>query len=666
MSNNVAAQNNTQKGPPKFLSDAASAINRGEHDKAIEIFKQNIESNRFMAYSGIGDVYRAKGNYAEALKWLNKAHEYNPNSTHIVESIGLVLSKLNHNETAIDFMCKALRNQKTILGVREMAESMRKQGKGKNAAETLEKMIVENPKGKFDLMFELAMLYEHIFQNDLAEQLFLNILKVVPHAPSYHRLGCLYMRIGRMADAIFYLRKALELQPGNQNTLNFLAVAFIKSGQIREATKILENSIKKESVDISMHSAYLYHLHLLPEVDQQNIFEAHKQWGIKQAPMSLANLNHNNNPDPNRKLRIGYISPDFRHHSVGYIFDKLLTEHNRINFEIYGYANVEMPDSLTPKFMKMFHKYRNVYGVNDDAVARVIREDEIDILIDLAGHTVNNRLLVLARKPAPVQVTYLGYFDTTGMPQVDYIITDELLNPNETQRYYTEKLAYLPGGVCFYHPHIDLEISPAPIVKNGYPTFGVFTNNLRFNSKLLQTWAEILKSVSTSRLLIGFDGGSDPAVQATFLRDFEKFGVSKERIKFSGRKVYEEYMKQYETIDIALDTFPENGGSTMCDSLYMGVPFISKYGSHMNERAALTILSRIGFNDYAVPTIPQYIAKAAELAKNKDKIVELRASLRKKMTNSPLCDSKRLAEEVESAYRKMWHQWCQKTSETTI
>ncbi|OQA00824.1 MAG: tetratricopeptide repeat protein [Planctomycetes bacterium ADurb.Bin401] len=661
MSNNNAANDKPQNGPPKFLIEAASAINRGEHDKAIEIFKQNIESNRFMAYCGLGDVYRGKGNYAEALKWLNKAYEYNPDSTHVIESIGLVLTRLNHNETAIDFMCKALRKQKTILGVREMAEAMRKQGKGQNAAEVLEKMIAKKPQA-IDLMFELAMLYEHLFQNDLAEQLFLKILKTNKNAITYHRLGCLYVRTGRMSDAIVCQKEALKLQPGDNRFLNFLAAAYIKSGQIREATKVLEEAVNKDSVDFFIHSTYIYHLHLVPEIDQQTIFEAHKQWGIRQAPMSLANLNHSNNPDPNRKLRIGYISPDFRRHSVGYIFDKLLTEHDRDDFELYGYANVEMPDAMTPKFMKMFYKYRNIFGVDDDAAAKVIMEDGIDILIDLAGHTTNNRLLVLARKPAPIQVTYLGYFDTTGMQQVDYIITDELLNPPDSQKYYVERFAYLPGGVCFHHPHIDLEVGPAPIVKNGYPTFGVFTNNLRFNSKLLQTWAEILKNVPDSRLLIGFDGGDDPSVQTTFHRDFEKFGVAKERIRFSGRKSYEEYMAQYSGIDISLDTFPENGGSTICDSLYMGVPVISQYGSHMNARVGLTILNRTGLGEYAAPAASQYIAKAVELTKDKDKIVKIRASLRNKMINSPLCNSKRLAKEVEAAYRQMWLKWCDKQS----
>jgi predicted O-linked N-acetylglucosamine transferase (SPINDLY family) len=659
MSSDTAAKNQPKKGPPQFLVDAISAVNRGLHDNAIEILKQHIETDPFIAYSGIGDIYRVKGNYAESFDWLKKAFEINPQALNVLESMAQILCKLNRGDEAADLMCKALQIQKNNLGIRTLAEAMRNRGKGKQAAETLEKIIPTSPI-KLDVMSELAKLYERMGQNDTAEKLYLEILKKVKHPEIYYQLGVLYVRIGQITKAIDCYRKGLELLPNNESLLNNLAIAYTKTGQIQQAMKILEKSILKEKVDVSVHSAYLYHLHLIPDIDPQKIFEAHIQWGIKQAPMSLANFEHTNNPDPNRKLRIGYISPDFRNHSVGFIFERIMEDHNRNDFEIYGYGNVVLPDASTQRFIKMFDKYRNIFDVNDDAVAQVIREDQVDILIDLAGHTASNRLLVLARKPAPVQVTYLGYFDTTGMPQVDYIITDEHLNPPESQKYYTEKFAYLPGGVCFYNKKTEYEITPAPIIKNNYPTFGVFTNNLRFNKPLLQTWAEILKQVPGAKLLIGFDGGDDSAVQAGFLKDFKNFGVSEDSIKFSGRKVYEEYIKQYSTIDISLDTFPENGGSTICDSLWMAVPVISRYSSHMNGRVGLTVLNRVGLGDLAVPTTEQYIAKAVELAKNPQRIVELRNSLRPIMKSSRLCDSKKLAEELETCYRQLWQNWCNK------
>lgn len=660
MSNNNAANVKPQNGPPKFLIEAASAINRGEHDKAIEIFKSGMDCDRFIALSGIGDVYRAKGNYEESLKWLQKAHKYKPDAANVLDSMGQVLTKLNRKDEAVEIMCKALRHQKNALGVRTLAEAMRKQGKGKKAVETLEKIIEENP-ARLELVFELGLLFENMLEYDKAEQNYQKIIKIIPHAVTYDRLGCLCLNTHRMSDAVSYLRKAVQLLPDNDKIRNNLASALIKSGQVRQGSNLLQKSIEKTSIKPDIHSTFLYHLHLLPELDQQTIFEAHKQWGEKQAPLSLANLSHSNTPDPNRKLKIGYISPDFRRHSVAFLFENLLDAHDRNIVELYGYGNVEQPDDLTPVLIKKFNFYRNIYGLSDSTVEDVIRQDKIDILVDLAGHTANNRLLVLARKPAPVQVTYLGYFDTTGMPQVDYVLTDELLNPPSSQKYYTEKLVYLPGGICFYRSRADsdLDLTPLPAKTNGYITFGAFTNNVRFNSLLLKTWSEILKSVPKSKLLLGFGGGDDKKVQDEYISQFQEFGISRDSVDFTGRKLYQEYLKQYSIVDITLDTFPENGGTTTNDSLWMGVPVISKFNDHQNGRVGLTILNRIGLGEYAVPTTTEYIAKAIELAKDKNKISELRASLRKKMTNSPLCDSKRLAKEVESAYRQMWLKWCQ-------
>ena len=663
MANYTATQNKTQKGPPKFLADAIGAINSGQHDKAIEIFKQGIDCNRLIAYAGIGDIYRVQGKYEESLKWLEKAHKHKPDALNVLDSIGRVLTKLNRQDEAVEIMCKALKRQKNVLDIRSLVESMRKQGKGEKAAEVLEKMVVANPK-RLDFTFELAFLYDNMAQYDKAEQHYNNIIKLVPHAITYDRLGCLCLKTERISESISYLRKAHEMLPDNISIQNDLAAVLLKSGEEIEGSRLLQNSIEKAPMDMKIHSTFLYHMHLLPDLDQQTIFDAHKQWGIKQAPLSLADLSHNNTPDPHRKLRIGYISPDFRKHPVTLLFEVLLDAHNRDVVEIYGYGNVEHPDEITHKLEGMFNSYQNIYGLSDDMVAGMIRHDKIDILVDLAGHTLNHRLLVLARKPAPVQVTYLGYFDTTGMPQVDYVLTDEMLNPPQSQKYYTEQLAYLPGGVCFYRSRIDTDLTPPPVMKNGFVTFGAFTNNLRFNDKLFETWSEILKSVPNSRLLLGFTGGDEEAIQARYLKKFEKFGVSRDTIKINGRRLYHEYVKQYANVDITFDTFPENGGTTTCESLWMGAPVISMFGEHQNGRGGLTILSRIGLGEFAVPTIAEYIAKAVELAKNPKKIAEMRASMRSRMTNSVLCDSKRLAAEVEAAYRKMWYKWCQKQGVT--
>ncbi|MCE5339724.1 MAG: tetratricopeptide repeat protein [Planctomycetaceae bacterium] len=653
--------NNTAKtpkaGPPQFLLDAISAINKGCHDQAIEIFKKNIEHNRFVAYCGIGDVYRAKCEYEEALKWLQKAYDYNPDAPNIIDSMAKVLKKLNRTDEAATIMCKALKRQKDAAGIRAVLDTMRKQGHSEKAAEVLEELIKENPT-KLDYVFELGVFFEGIREFEKAEKNYEKIVKIIPHVHTYDRLGWICVKTDRMSQAASHFRKGLQIEPNNEKLKSGLATALMKSGEIQEGSQLLQAAINKAQIDDKTHSTYLYHLHLLPDAELQTISDAHKQWGAKHTPPSMANMNHTNDPDPNRKLRIGYLSPDFKRHPVGAIFEVLINAHNRDIMQIFGYGNVEQPDDLTVKLREKFDCYRDVFKVNDDSLARLIRDDKIDILVDLAGHTAGHRLIMMARKPAPVQVTYLGYFDTTGMSQMDYIITDELLNPPETQKYYTEKFAYLPGGVCFYTHRTEYEILPPPSVKNGYITFGVFSNNMRFNDLLFKTWAQIVKSVPNSKLFIGFTAGDDKAIQESYFKKFEDFGVSRQRIRFSGRKLYNEYIKQYSDVDITFDTFPENGGTTTGDAMWMGCPVISKYGSHMNGRVGLTILNRLDMGEYAVPTREEYIAKAVELAQNPAKLAELRTSLRQKMKNSPLFDAKRMAQEVEAAYRQMWKNWC--------
>ena len=327
--------------------------------------------------------------------------------------------------------------------------------------------------------------------------------------------------------------------------------------------------------------------------------------------------------------------------------------------EVYGYGNVDRPDPTTGRLQKKFDCYRNIRGVNDDAVTRIIEQDKIDILIDLAGHFRNNRLLVLARKPAPVQVTYLGYCDTTGMEAVDYLLTDNVLTPPELQKFYTEQAAYLPGGfVCYTPPENAPDVTPLPAAKKGHVTFGAFTTNLRFNRPLLKVWAEILKLIPNSRLLLGFHSGGDEATQDRYLSQFAEYGVSRERIEISGWKSHTEYIKQYNDVDIVFDTFPENGGTTTCEALWMGVPVISLAGQHQNSRIGLSILSHIGMESFAVETPSEYIAKAVAIAHDPENLMEIRASMRSRMTNSSFCNAKRLAHDVETAYRRMWRRWC--------
>ncbi len=651
-------QNQPKSGPPQFLIDAADAVNSKQYDRAIDFLKQGIGQDSFAAYKGIGDIYLFLNENEKAMDWLEKARKCDPESVDVLDSIGRALVALGRKDEAVEILGKAIKLQKDMKNVRSLAESMQRMGEPDKAVEVLEEMLEVNPQ-RLEVMFELGMLFERTNRLDKAEQYYKKIIKFGPHSTAYDHLGCICVKMRRMPEAVYYLRKAMELLPDNTDIWNSLAYALIQSGEAQEGVDLLQKVVDIMPEYPKGHSNLLFSLRYLPELDQQMVFEEHKRWGQRHAPINMARTSHDNTVEPERKLRIGYISPDFKRHVVAKRFEPLLDSHNRDVVEVYGYGNIECPDSTTNRLQEKFDCYRNIWDVNDDAVARIIEQDKIDILIDLAGHTRNNRLLVLARKPAPVQVTYLGYAGTTGMEAVDYLLTDCLKAPPESQKYYTEQFAYLPGGVvCYTPPENAPVVTPLPAAKNGYVTFGAFTTNLRYNRPLLEVWAEILKLTPNSRLLLGFRDGGDEKIQEHYLSQFAECEVSRERIEISGWKSHTEYLKQYSDVDIVFDTFPENGGTTTCEALWMGAPVISLAGQHQNGRVGLSILSQIEMSSFAVETPSEYIAKAVSVANRPDSLMKMRASMRSRMAESSLCDTKRFARDVETAYREMWRRWC--------
>jgi predicted O-linked N-acetylglucosamine transferase (SPINDLY family) len=289
----------------------------------------------------------------------------------------------------------------------------------------------------------------------------------------------------------------------------------------------------------------------------------------------------------------------------------------------------------------------------------MIEQDRIDILVDLAGHTAGNRLLVMACKPAPVQVTYLGYPDTTGMEAIDYRLTDALAEGPLAQRFYTEELVYLPNGFLCYKPaDFAPPVSPPPVQRKGHITFGSFNNNCKIHPFIMELWSRILRANDDFRLLLKFHAGTDQAVRGHYLRQFERLGVAQDRIEIAGWKHPVDHLRLYKEVDIALDTYPYNGTTTTCEALWMGVPTLSLVGEHHASRVGLTILSRVGLEVFAASTPEEYVGKAIAFAGEPENLSKIRAAMRSMVTTSALCDAKGFAHSLETAYRTMWHQWC--------
>jgi predicted O-linked N-acetylglucosamine transferase (SPINDLY family) len=393
-------------------------------------------------------------------------------------------------------------------------------------------------------------------------------------------------------------------------------------------------------------------------LDAATIFHEHLRWAERHAarfyPTGDA-AQHDNDRSPDRPLRVGYVSPDLRQHPVGFYMEPIISRHQREQVEPFCYSDAR-PDALSQRLGNACTGWRNIADWSDDRVAQTIRNDRIDILIDLAGHTAGHRLLVFARRPAPVQGTYLGYVNTTGLATMDYAITDKYLDPPGVHEpFRTEILYRLPRSyLCYIPPTRCDDVGPLPATKNGYVTFACMNNFSKVTPQTLDVWARILQRVPGCRIVLQ----SDIAAHLAQTRErFARAGVDESRVQFVGKRPLNEYFALHNTFDIALDPFPHNGGTTTCDALWMGVPVITVIGEHAVMRAGSSILSTLGLPELVANSVEDYIDLAAALAEDPVRLANLRRTMRNRMSNSPLMDLPGFVNDLEAAYRRMWQTW---------
>ncbi|OGI43131.1 MAG: hypothetical protein A2150_01965 [Candidatus Muproteobacteria bacterium RBG_16_64_11] len=446
-----------------------------------------------------------------------------------------------------------------------------------------------------------------------------------PHyAPAHHALADLHRRRGELDEAIVCHQAANRLDPENPAFSNGLL------------------------------SCLNYH----PAWTPQAIYEEHRRWGETHGRTRAGLPPAPNNREPERRLKVGYVSADFRQHSVAFFIEPVLAQHDRTRFEIYCYAQVAAPDAVTERLKQLAAHWRSIVGLGDREAAELIRADEIDILVDLGGHTAGNRLGVFARRPAPVQATYIGYPNTTGLPAMDYRIANPLTAPPEIDRYYTETVVRLPYPHCIRLPTDCPPVNAPPSLDSGRVTFGCFNNLAKLTPPVIALWSEILCAVPGSRLLLKSQPFSDPGTRALFLDRFAAHGIGPERLVLHGADSFRDYLSSFNVIDIALDPFPYNGGTTTYHTLWMGVPVVALEGQNYVSRMGHAVLATLGLEDLAAKTPADYVAIAAGLAADPGRLQTLRASLRERMAASPLMDEKRYTAGLEKLYRDIWRDWC--------
>jgi predicted O-linked N-acetylglucosamine transferase (SPINDLY family) len=431
-------------------------------------------------------------------------------------------------------------------------------------------------------------------------------------------------------------------------------------GKIAEAIENFRTAIRLKPDFIDAHNNLIMLLGYSADVPHHVLVDQTRQFDRDITAPLLRRREFVNVPDPDRRLRIGYVSGDFRAHAVNYFFEPLLRHHQKSEFEFFAYANMHSEDDVTARLKQSFDHWRNIVAMRDDAVADLIEADGIDILIDLSGHMAANRLLVFARKPAPVQATWLGFTTTTGVSAIDYRISDPYADPpGMTEHFNTETLWRLPSTFCCYEPRADIAdpIDHPPREDNGFITFGCFNNFTKVTDRTLKCWAEILRRIPDARLLleiVGIDG-------AEFRRETEvrldRLGLPLDRIIFQPREASNQYVL-YNKIDIALDPIPFNGGATTLDALWMTVPVVTLAGEYFTARMGATILNNVGLPELVADSEAAYVELAVALAGDVPRLRAMRGDLRAKMRASRMMDYAAFAVDMETAYRAMWRKWC--------
>ena len=456
-------------------------------------------------------------------------------------------------------------------------------------------------------------------------------------------------------------RQAIQANPTHSIPLNNLAVIHKELGEAGEAARRLRQCVELDPASASMHSNLILIMHYDPATTAEDLRGEHVRWNERFVPKQLTP--HANTTEPRRRLRVGFVSADFRDHVVGRALLPSFRRHARGGFEIYGYSAAPA-DAFGQAFREAAAGWREIAGLPPSEVAALIRRDQIDILIDVALHTSDNRLEVFALKPAPVQASWLGYPETSGLSTMDYRITDALLEPpgGNLLADPAEQACLLPDcWTCYEPPTGYPEITSPPCLTSQGITFGSLNNTCKINDQVLRAWARILEAVPGSRLRLLAKQGSH---RRNIVQKLSGMGISAERIGFFDFVPLNPELSQgallnrYAEIDVALDTFPYNGMTTTLDALWMGVPVVSLVGERNLGRAGLSILNNVGLGELAAKDVDAYVETAMRLAQDQVRLAALRASLRERMRSSPLLDAEGYTRKVEQAFRDMWVDWC--------
>jgi predicted O-linked N-acetylglucosamine transferase (SPINDLY family) len=496
-------------------------------------------------------------------------------------------------------------------------------------------------------------------QFEQAEKLCRQLLELRPDYAEAHRvMGIIMSSTGRFAEAEKLCRKAMELGGATWATCNPLGVILMKQGRLKEAADVFRQAIAVDPDNELAYSNLAFCVTHSDSVTPAEVFAAHRRFAERfETPLKAHWPTHHNTREPNRQLRVGFISGDFCRHAMTNFFEPVLFHLARDeSLSLHAYSNTQINDETTRRLRGLFSHWHHIVGMKDQAVAEQIRADGIDILIDLAGHTAENRLRCMAGKPAPLQASWIGYPGTTGLDAVDYFFADRFWVPEQFRNQFSEQIAYIPAVAPFEADKQCPPLNALPALRNGYITFGSFNRLDKLQRDVIALWARVLREVPNSRLLIGAmprDGGLGELVEW-----FAEEGIARERLDFRSRSSVPVYLQQHHHVDICLDSFPFSGLTTVLHSLWMGVPTLTLPSDTVPGRSGFTAMSHVGLPQFVAQDKDDYVRKAASLAADVPALAALRSSLRERCEQSPMFRPERIAEGMSRALRVIWRRWC--------
>eukprot|EP00258_Populus_trichocarpa_P043777 XP_024459796.1 probable UDP-N-acetylglucosamine--peptide N-acetylglucosaminyltransferase SPINDLY [Populus trichocarpa] len=614
--------------------------NRGDLESAIACYERclavspNFEiakNNMAIALTDLGTKVKLEGDINQGVTYYKKALYYNWHYADAMYNLGVAYGEMLKFEMAIVFY--------------ELAFHF-----NPHCAEACN---------------NLGVIYKDRDNLDKAVECYQLALSIKPNfSQSLNNLGVVYTVQGKMDAAASMIEKAIMANPTYAEAYNNLGVLYRDVGNITMAISAYEQCLEIDPDSRNAGQNRLLAMNYINEGHDDKLFQAHREWGRRFMRLYPQFTSWDNPKVPERPLVIGYVSPDYFTHSVSYFIEAPLVYHDYANYMVVVYSAVVKSDAKTNRFREKVLKkggmWRDIYGIDEKKVASMIREDKVDILVELTGHTANNKLGMMACRPAPVQVTWIGYPNTTGLPTIDYRITDSFTDPPHTKQKHVEELVRLPECFLCYIPSPEAgPVTPTPALSNGFITFGSFNNLAKITPKVLQVWARILCAVPNSRLVVKCKPFGCDSVRQRFLTVLEQLGLEPLRVDLLPLILLNhDHMQAYSLMDISLDTFPYAGTTTTCESLYMGVPCITMAGAVHAHNVGVSLLSKVGLGHLVAKNEEEYVQLALQLASDISALSNLRMSLRELMSKSPVCDGPNFTLGLETTYRNMWHRYC--------